>query len=116
MSPMGSIDPTTTQSQVGDAISVEFRPLSAIPFHYIDERLEKYGIKVERYGYETTLTGRAGTLFATPEGGSTHFENKYTDTDDILDAIQTEYQVEIVGENDPLFWGYSTWDEVYGIK
>ena len=39
-------------------MSVEFRPVSAIPFHYIDERLEKYGIKVERYGYGTVLTGR----------------------------------------------------------
>ena len=56
-------------------MSVEFRPVSAIPFRDIDERLEKYGIKVERSGDSTALTGRTGTLFATPEGDSTHFES-----------------------------------------
>ena len=37
-------------------MSVEFRPVSAIPFRYIDKRLEKYGIKVERSGHSTALT------------------------------------------------------------
>ena len=55
-------------------MSVEYRPVSAIPFHDIDKRLEKYGIKVDRYGHSTVLTGPNGTLFATPEGDSTHFE------------------------------------------
>ena len=94
-------------------MSVEFRPVSAIPFRNIDERLEKYGIKVTRRGLVTALEGRHGILFASLDGESTHFENKFVDTDDVLDAIQTEYQIEIVGEDDPRFWGYSTWEGVY---
>jgi hypothetical protein len=102
--------------QQENAMSVEFGPVTTIPFHYIDERLEKYGIKVERYGYRTALIGRNGTLFVTPEGESTHFENKFVDTDDVLDAIRAEYQVEIVDEEDRRFWGYSTWDEAYSTQ
>jgi len=74
------------------------------------------GSKFEREGLRTILTARSGTLCARPEGASTHFENKFTDADYILNTIRAEYQVEIVDENDPRFWVYSTWEEVYGIK
>ena len=55
-------------------MSAEYRPVFAIPFRDIDKRLEKYGIKVDMSGQITRLTGPNGTLFAKPEGGSTHFE------------------------------------------
>ena len=45
-------------------MSAEYRPVSAIPFRDIDKRLEKYGIKVDRSGHRTTLTGPNGILVA----------------------------------------------------
>jgi hypothetical protein len=40
----------------GESMSVEYRPVSAIPFGAIDKRLEKYGIEVEMSGHITRLT------------------------------------------------------------
>jgi len=74
---------------------------------YREERFEKYGIKVARDVYRTALTGRAGTLRLKPEGDSTHFDNRFTDIEDTLDAIRTEYQVEIVDVNTPRIPGLS---------
>ena len=92
-------------------MSAEYRPVSAIPFGAIDKRLEKYGIEVDMSGHITRLTGPNGTLFAKPEGDSTHFERKLgVDTEAVLNAIQTEYGIEIVDENDHRFWGFSSWD------
>jgi hypothetical protein len=94
-------------------MSAEYRPVFAIPFRDIDKRLEKYGIKVDMSGHETALTGPNGTLVATPDGGSTHFErNLRADTEAVLNAIQTEYGIEIADEDDPRFWGYASWYEM----
>ena len=80
-------------------MSAEYRPVFAIPFRDIDKRLEKYGIKVDMSGHDDRLTGPNGTLVATPEGDSTHFErNLRADTEAVLNAIQTEYGIEIVDE------------------
>jgi hypothetical protein len=77
-------------------MSAEYRPVTEIPFHVIDQRLGKYGIKVELHGAITGLVGPHGTLFARPEGNSTHFEREIgVDTQAVLDAIETEY-----GNND----------------
>jgi len=82
-------------------MSAEYRPVTEIPFHVIDKRLEKYGIKVELHGAITGLVGAHGTLFARPEGNSTHFERGIgVDTQAVLDAIETEYGITIVDEND----------------
>ena len=68
-------------------MSVEYRPVSAIPFGAIDKRLEKYGIEVEMSGHITRLTGPNGTLFVKPKGDSTHFERKLgVDTEAVLNA------------------------------
>jgi hypothetical protein len=52
----------------------------------VDKRLEKYGIPVEHHSKGTFLIGPFGTLFATPEGSSTHFERALmiTDFEDFL--------------------------------
>ena len=93
-------------------MSAEYRPVFAIPFRDIDKRLEKHGIKVDMSDHTVRLTGPNGTLVATPEGGSTHFErNLRADTEAVLNAIQTEYGIEIVDEDDPRFWGYASWDD-----
>ena len=96
-------------------MSMEYRPVSAIQFSSIDNRLEKYGLKVEMSGHATALSGRNGVLFAKPEGESTHFERKLgVDTEDVLEAIRTEYGVEIVDENDYRFWGFSSEEAMLG--
>lgn len=94
-------------------MSVEYRPVPAIPFKVIDKRLEKYGIKVELSGPTTALIGSHGTLFAKPEGNSTHFERKLgIDVQTVLDAIETEYGITIVDENDHRFWGFASHDDM----
>jgi hypothetical protein len=94
-------------------MSAEYRPVFCIPFQAIDERLEKYGIKVEFRGATTYLIGPFGTLFAEQEGSSTHFERSLgVDTQAVLDAIETEYGVEIVDENDHRFWGFSSEEQM----
>ena len=61
----------------------------------------------------SALTGPNGILFATPEGGSTHFESRLgVDTEAVLNAIRIEYGIEIVDEDDPRFWGFASWDEM----
>jgi hypothetical protein len=94
-------------------MSAEYRPVTEIPFHVIDKRLEKYGIKVELHGAITGLVGAHGTLFARPEGNSTHFERRIgVDTQAVLDAIETEYGITIVDENDHRFWGFASHDDM----
>jgi|ERR1700687_662034 len=90
-------------------MSAEYRPVSAIPFNIIDKRLEKYGIKVDLSDAITSLIGPHGTLFATPDGNSTHFERRLgVDAQAVLDAIETEYGIKIVDENDHRFWGFAS--------
>ena len=94
-------------------MSAEYRPVTAISFRAIDTRLEKYGIKVDMSDAITTLVGPHGTLFARPEGNSTHFERRLgVDTQAILDAIEREYSVVIVDENDHRFWGFTSHDQM----
>jgi hypothetical protein len=94
-------------------MSAEYRPVSAISFNVIDKRLEKYGIKVDLSGTITALIGPHGTLFATPEGNSTHFERQLgVDAHAILDAIETEYGITVVDENDHRFWGFTSRDDM----
>jgi hypothetical protein len=94
-------------------MSAEYRPVADLPFSTIDKRLEKYGIKVECYGASTTLTGPFGSLFAMPEGNSTHFERALgVDTQAVIDAIEMEYGIEIVDEDDYRFWGFSSVEEM----
>jgi hypothetical protein len=91
----------------------EYRPVSAIPFNVIDKRLEKYGIKVDLSGTITALIGPHGTLFATPEGNSTHFERQLVvDAHAVLDAVETEYGIAVVDENDHRFWGFTSRDDM----
>jgi hypothetical protein len=98
---------------VRENMSAEYRPVAAIPFHVIDKRLERYGIKVELHGAITGLIGPHGTLFARPEGNSTHFERHLgVDTQAALDAIETEYGITIVDENDHRFWGFASHDDM----
>jgi hypothetical protein len=94
-------------------MSAEYRPVHEIPFRNIDERLEKYGIRVELLGATTGLVGAHGTLFARPEGNSTHFERGVgVDTQAVLDAIETEYGITIVDESDHRFWGFASHDDM----
>jgi len=94
-------------------MSAEYRPVHEIPFHNIDKRLEKYGIEVQHRGAVTYLTGPFGTLFATPEGSSTHFERALAvDTHAVIDALEMEYGTKIVDEDDHRFWGFSTREEM----
>jgi hypothetical protein len=94
-------------------MSAEYRPVSAIPFRVIDKRLEKYGINVDLSDAITALIGPLGTLFARPEGNSTHFERKLgVDAQAILDAIEKEYGIAVVDENDHRFWGFTSHDEM----
>src|SRR3954454_1519737 len=90
-------------------MSAEYRPVCEIPFHSIDKRLAKHGIEVQHRGAVTDLIGPLGTLFATPEGSSTHFERALAvDARAVIDALEMEYGTKIVDENDHRFWGYST--------
>jgi hypothetical protein len=94
-------------------MSAEYRPVSAISFNVIDKRVEKYGIKVDLSAAITALIGPQGTLFATPEGNSTHFEcHLGVDVQTILDTIETEYGITVVDENDHRFWGFTSHDEM----
>ena len=87
-------------------MSTEYRPVFAIQFSALDKRLEKYGIKVDISDHNTALTGPNGILVATPEGESIHCERKLrVDTEAVLNAIQTEYGIEIVDENDHAILG-----------
>ena len=43
----------------GEIISAEYRPISAMPFHVIDRRVEKHGIEIELSGALTCLIGPA---------------------------------------------------------
>ena len=96
-------------------MSMEYRPVSAIQFSSLDNRLEKYGIKVEVSDHTIAMRGRNGVLFAKPEGESLHCERKLgVDTEDVLEAIRTEYGVEIVDENDHRFWGFSSEEAMLG--
>jgi hypothetical protein len=95
-------------------MSAEYRPASTIPFFLIDKRLEKYGMKVELRGSVTALIGPRGTLFARPEGNSTHFERHLgVDTEAVLSAIHAEYGIQIVDENDYRFWGFESWEAAF---
>jgi hypothetical protein len=97
----------------GETMSAEYRPISAISFKVIDKRLEKNGIRVDMSGAITALIGPDGTLFATPEGNSTHFERKLgVDVQIILDMIETVYGITVVDENDHRFWGFASHDEM----
>jgi hypothetical protein len=94
-------------------MSAEYRPVQDIPFRTIDERLERYGLKVEFYGAVTKLIGPFGILFAEPEGNSTHFERHLgVDTEAVLRALEMEYGIEIVNEDDHRFWGFATQDDM----
>src|SRR4051794_23189699 len=94
-------------------MSAQYRPEYEIPFHSIDKRLEKHGIEVQHRGAVTYLIGPLGTLFATPEGSSTHFERALTvDTHGVIDALEMEYGTKIVDENDHRFWGFSSLEEM----
>jgi hypothetical protein len=94
-------------------MSAEYRPIPEIPFHIIDKRLEMYGIKVDLSDSITALTGPHGTLFARPKGNSTHFDRRLgIDVQAILDAIETEYGITIVDENDYCFWGFTGRNEM----
>ena len=90
-------------------MSAEYRPVSILPFDLLDDRLEKYGISVDRKGSVTCLIGPHGVLVAKPEGNSTHFERSLgVDTQVVLDALALEYGIEIVDEDDLRFWGFSS--------
>src|SRR5437899_118619 len=94
-------------------MSAEYKPVYTIAFNLIDKRLEKYGIKVELSDAITALRGPHGTLFARPEGTSTRFERRLgVDVQAILDAIETEYGITIVDENDYRFWGFTGRNEM----
>jgi hypothetical protein len=96
-----------------EKMSAEYRPVPTIPFHSIDARLEKHGIKLEFHGATTALIGARGTLFATSDGNSTHFERKLgVDAHDVLEAIEAEYSVGLVDENDCRFWGGADDDQL----
>jgi hypothetical protein len=95
-------------------MSVEYRPVPAIPFHLIDKRLEKHGVKVEFHGDVAALIGRGGTLFAALEGDCTHFERKLgVDARDVMEAIEAEYGVRVVDESDHRFWGCADDDDQF---
>src|SRR6478736_5896972 len=97
-------------------MSAEYRPVYEIPFRNSDESLEKYGIRVELHGATTGLVGAHGTLFARPEGNSTHFERGVgVDTQAVLDAIETEYGITIVDENDHRFWGFASHNDMLEV-
>jgi hypothetical protein len=94
-------------------MSAEYRPVSNLAFHTIDDRLEKHGIKVEFGGAVTKLVGPFGVLFATLEGNSTHFERALgVETQAVVDAIEKEYGIEIIDENDHRFWGFASHDDL----
>jgi hypothetical protein len=93
-------------------MSAEYRPLEPIPFLSLN-RLEKHGIAVEMGTRFAKLIGPHGFLCASPEGNSTHFERSLcVDIQAVLDAIEKEYGVTIVDEDDPRFWGFSTWGDM----
>jgi hypothetical protein len=87
-------------------MSAEYKSLPAIPFNAIDSRLERRGIKIEFHGDATALIGARGTLFAKSDGHNAYFERKLgVDAKDVLEAIEAEYAVAILDENDRRFWG-----------
>jgi hypothetical protein len=87
-------------------MSAEYRTLEPLPFHSLN-RLEKHGISVEMGAGYAELIGPHGVLCARPEEDSTHFERSLcVDTQAILEAIEKEYGVTILDEDDPRFWGF----------
>jgi hypothetical protein len=94
-------------------MSAEYRTLEPLPFCSLDKRLEEHGITVEMGAKVTKLTVPNGVLFARPEGDSTHFECRFgVDALTILEVIEKEYGITILDEDDPRFWGFSSWDDM----
>jgi hypothetical protein len=97
-------------------MSAEYRPIKRIPFHSLFEcDFAKYGIQIEgdRDCAVLGLIGPHGTLFATPDGNSTHYERHLgIDTDVILEALSKEFDTEMVNEDDHRFWGFATEEEM----
>jgi hypothetical protein len=97
-------------------MSAEYRPIKRVPFDSLfDCEFGKYGIRVDgdRDSVVVGLIGPNGTMFASPDGDSTHYERHLgVDTDVILEALSKEFDTEIVDEDDHRFWGFATVEEM----
>jgi len=97
-------------------MSTNYRSTQAIPFAQLfDGRLEKYGV-YETIQSDSTeqmrcLVGRDGVLEAYREdnGSSSFARPSFTPVPwAVLDALVQEFEVELVCEHDPRYWGFAT--------
>jgi hypothetical protein len=97
-------------------MSTDYRSTPAIPFAQLfDGRLEKYGVyetirsdSTEQIRY---LVGRDGVLEAyREENGNSSFARPCFAPipSAVLDALVEEFEVELVCEHDPRYWGFAT--------
>jgi hypothetical protein len=97
-------------------MSTDYRSTPAIPFAQLfDGRLEKYGVyetirsdSTEQIRY---LVGRDGVLEAyREENGNSSFARPCFAPIPwaVLDALVEEFEVELVCEHDPRYWGFAT--------
>lgn len=79
-----------------------------IPFPMVDDRLEKHGLSLKRERKGVAVAGQRGRLLARIRKGETYFELVRGEmVVDILDAIEVEYGVEVIDENDGRYSGKS---------
>jgi hypothetical protein len=102
-------------------MSIDFVPLKKIPFaDLFDGRLEKFGIREEVVPDATTedsrcLTDGRNYLWVEESGGLLVGMKRYAGNapGKILGAIAEAFDVDIVSEYEPQYWGYETqaeWD------
>ena len=91
-------------------MSYEYRPQKKISFDSLtNERLEKYGVRVEGRGSHALVIGHDGTLTATREGNSVHLEHHNgVRPMAAFKALAAEFGTEFFSEDDHQFWGYAT--------
>ena len=79
--------------------SVFLKPVPAIPFAMVDDRLEKHGLNLTRQRKGVVIAGQRGQLLARVRKGEAYFERgPWQTVIDIMDALEVEYGVEVIDE------------------
>jgi hypothetical protein len=101
-----------------NAMSTEYRSRECMPASELfDGRLKKFGCEaVGRAESDRSLTdGRGNYLFVSVDdaGWAVEFTTRSVDPTRILNAIAEAFDTQIFSEDEPQFWGFETWEEVY---
>jgi len=102
-------------------MSSDFRPRECMPATELFGRLRKFGFYEHGQANERgrCLTdGRGNFLFVWIDaaGYAVEFTRRGScnDPHHILTAIAEAFDTQIFSEDEPRFWGFETWEEIYG--